>query len=138
MGANGGTIERPLLPVELTLLVQFDLQGLEDAVPSAIAAPAYIAVVDRLPGTVAFGDIAPLAAGASAPEDAVDDGAMGVPGMAGSLRNGQERFDKLEVDIAQFMAAHRISSPMLASDVPAIRWYTTTYAIARQSLVLQR
>src|SRR5512138_450621 len=52
-------IQGPLLPVNRALCVQFDLEGFEDAVPGAIAAPGRVAVIDGLPLAIAFRDIRP-------------------------------------------------------------------------------
>src|SRR5690348_7485584 len=75
-GADDGGIHQPQVAVDEALLVQAQEQGIEDLGPGAVLAPAAEAVVNRLPGAVALGDVRPGGAGVEAPEDAVDEGAM--------------------------------------------------------------
>jgi len=56
---------------------------LEDAVPGPVAPPADEAVIDRFPGAVALGNIAPLRADMQFPEQAIEDAAMIGPGPTG-------------------------------------------------------
>jgi hypothetical protein len=75
------------VPVDVTSGVGFRLQRLKDALPRAIAPPAYEAVVAGLVGPVPGWDVAPAGAGTKPPEDAVDYLAVITPGCprVGSL-----------------------------------------------------
>src|SRR5262249_54315207 len=64
-------------------LVQLEQEGVQDSGPGAVFAPAVEAVVDGLPGAVALGGVGPGGAGVQVPEDAVDQGPVVLPGVAG-------------------------------------------------------
>jgi hypothetical protein len=82
VGAIDGAVEAPEVAFDEAGLVQSQQQGVEDFGPRAILAPAVEAVVDGLPGAVTLGGIGPRSAAVQVPEDAVDETAMVLPGMA--------------------------------------------------------
>jgi hypothetical protein len=125
VGTHGGALKRPRLPLTLALLVEGELKSLETTVPGAIAAPAAIAVVEGLPRTIAFRDVAPLAGAASAPEDAVETGTMRVPGMAWSFSDRKERVKKPKVCIRAVVSAQWFSFREMSPMCRCIRWRTT-------------
>src|SRR5262249_29464127 len=89
--------------------VQLEQQGVEDLGPGAIFPPAVEAVVDRLPGAIAFGRVRPGGAGMQVPEDAVDEAAMLLPGVAALavvIAVGEERLDPRPLGIGKVKAVH--------------------------------
>src|SRR3954452_4699275 len=72
-GPNDGAIDTPEVVVNLPSVVQFSQQRGDDAGPGAVLAPTVEAREDRLPGAIAFREIAPRGAGMEDPEDAIDD-----------------------------------------------------------------
>src|SRR5262249_17680531 len=76
-------------------------QGLVDAVPGAVVAPASVPGVDRGPGREVVRQQAPLAAGADQVEDGVEHLAQFGRRPAGALGPGEERLDEGELVIGQ-------------------------------------
>jgi len=64
---------------EATVTFQVVQEMGEEFGPGAIRSPTIEAVVDGLPGAVAFGDIPPGGAGVEDPEDAIEEAMMGKP-----------------------------------------------------------
>ncbi len=120
VGPHDGAIEGPLVPIDGALRIQFSLERLENALPGAVAAPSGIAVVDRFPVAVAFGDIRPRGATMQPPEDAVEDRAVRKPGMA-----------RLPIgSCGQFVPVHRASVSIMVN--PSV--YHNRDRIVRKSL----
>ena len=81
--------------VDEAVLAAFELQALQDAVEGTVVSVLREAVVDSLPGTVAFGQVTPGGARAQDREDAVDDGVVFTPGASfARLRLREEIFDQ--------------------------------------------
>src|SRR5262249_8730185 len=76
-------------------------QGLVDAVPGAVVAPASVPGVDRGPGREVVRQQAPLAASADQVEDGVEHLAQFGRRPAGALGPGEERLDEGELVIGQ-------------------------------------
>jgi hypothetical protein len=89
-------------------LVEAEQQGIENLGPNAIATPTVEAVIDGLPGTIAFGKIAPGSTGVEMPKNAVDHSAVGPPGMARvvGMVLGEEGGDQFPLSIGEFVAVH--------------------------------
>ncbi len=64
VGSDGGRVEHK--PVQVRFL-----QGLEDVLPDAFNSPAAEALIDRVPGTIAFGKVAPGSTTARNPEHGI-------------------------------------------------------------------
>src|SRR5262249_34062824 len=89
--------------------VEAQQQRVEDPRPGAVPAPAVEAIVDGLPGPIALGRVGPRGAGMQVPEDAVDQRAMVVPGMAGPavvVAIGEEGGDPLPLSVGEIEAVH--------------------------------
>jgi hypothetical protein len=83
-------------------------QSGDEVGPGPVLAPAIEAIVDGLPGPVAFRDIAPGGAGVQDPEDAIDEGVVIAPGMPAAAvmgGMGQEAFDPSPKTGIEFIAA---------------------------------
>src|SRR5438552_1065806 len=109
VGTNDGGIDAPEVAVDEPLLVESQQQGIKDLGPGAVLAPAVEAVVDGLPGSVALGGIGPGGAGMQVPEDAVNQGPVILPGMAGPavvVAVGEERLDLLPLGVGKVVAVH--------------------------------
>src|SRR6185369_3390272 len=107
VGTDDGGIDAPQVAGDQALLIQFEQQGVEDLGPGAVLAPAVEAVVDGLPGPVAFGGVGPGGAGMQVPEDAVDQGPVVLPGMAGLavvVAVGEEGLDLLPLGVGEVVA----------------------------------
>src|SRR5919202_972145 len=108
---NDRAIDVMDLPIEQALFVRLLLQGIQDALPEPVLAPAIEAAGKRLPGTIALGDITPGSTGAVEPEQAVDRAAMadeGVTALAALRRTfgWQERLQARILFIGQVMSIH--------------------------------
>lgn len=108
-GPDDRAVDAPQVGVDPAVVVQFIQQRGDDAGPGAVAAPAVEAVVGRLPGAVALGEIAPGGAGMEDPEDAVEDRAMVTErmpqlAMIGAVR--QEGLDPSPLLVGEFLATH--------------------------------
>jgi len=90
------------------------LQGLEDPLEDLGAAPGVEVVIDRLPGSVAFRQIAPRRAAAQYPEDAVEHDTRRDPPTPGCCRRRDVRFDHSPLFIRDFVASHPFDPPSLA------------------------
>ena len=73
VGPYHGSVDVVLLPVQRVARVGLALHVGQDARPESAALPAIEAIRDRLPGSVAFGQIAPGRPGLGDPEHAIDD-----------------------------------------------------------------
>jgi hypothetical protein len=81
-GADDGGVEEPKVAAQATVPLEVVEQVGEDRGPGAVAAPAVEPVVDGLPGSIAFREVAPGSTRVEDPEDAVEEIAMGLPGMS--------------------------------------------------------
>src|SRR5271170_4085445 len=104
-GPNVGTIHPPEIPVDLALLVESDLQGLENAIECPVGPPAAEAVIDAFPLAVAFGEITPGRAGAENPEHAIERSAMVVP-FAAAFLCWEQAFKKFPLLVADIISRH--------------------------------
>src|SRR5436305_4185038 len=82
VGPVDGAVETPEVTLDDAGSVQLEQQGVEDLGPGAILTPAAEAIVEGLPGAVAARGVRPGGAGVQVPEDAVDQRAMVLPGVA--------------------------------------------------------
>src|SRR5262245_40614383 len=108
-GAVDGGIDAPQVALDEATLIQEQPQGVEDLGPGAVLAPAVEAVVDGLPGAVAFGRVRPGGAGVQVPEDAVDQRAVvlpRVPCLAVVVALREERLDPLPLRVGKIKAVH--------------------------------
>src|SRR5262245_19608839 len=109
VGANDGGIDTPQVALDEAGSVQAEEQGIEDLGPGAVLAPAVEAVVDGLPLAVALRGVGPGGAGVQVPEDAVDQGAVvlpGVPGLAVVVAVGEAGRDPLPLGVGEVIAVH--------------------------------
>ena len=70
--ANGTTIDAPQIPIDEPVPIQTDLKGFQHLVPGAVFTPAVVAVVDALPGTVAFRYVSPRRTDSETPEHPIE------------------------------------------------------------------
>jgi hypothetical protein len=82
VGAVDGAIETPQIAVDEASLVELQQQSVQDLGPGAVLTPAVEAIVDGLPGAVTLRRVGPGSASMQVPKDAVNEGAMILPGMA--------------------------------------------------------
>src|SRR5436309_15791997 len=114
MSAAGGAVEAPQVAVDEAVAVELQQQGVEDLGPGAVLAPAVEAVVDGLPGAVARRGVGPGGAGVQVPEDAVDQRAVVVEGMAGLavvVAVGEEALDLAPLGVGEVEAVVHGSPP---------------------------
>src|SRR6266545_3302535 len=107
MGPVNGAIEAPEVALDDFGLVELEQQGVENLGPGAVLAPAVEAVVDGLPGAVASWRIGPRGTRVQVPEDAVDQGAMVLPGVAAAAlvgAVGEEVLDPLPLGVGEVKA----------------------------------
>src|SRR5262249_54984888 len=103
-------VERPLLPIDCALGIEFGLERLDDAIPNAGATPGSVAVIDGLPIAVALRNVGPGGAGMQTPEDAVENGAARAIGMAElSIVDRQEGLNQQILFVREFVACHQSS-----------------------------
>ena len=81
-GADDGGVDEPEVAAQAAMPLEVVEQMGQDLGPGAIAPPAVEPVVDGLPGSITLREVPPGGAGVEDPEDAVDQTAMGVPGMS--------------------------------------------------------
>ena len=72
MGTNDGAVHKVDFPLDIALCIGFDLQAFEELVPQSFFAPFVKAAVDRFPGSISIGQVAPGSACVQNPENAVD------------------------------------------------------------------
>src|SRR5271156_3001934 len=72
VGADDGAVDEEQVPVDASIGLALHLQMFQDPLPEASAGPTAEAAVDGLPGTEAFGQVAPGGPGGLVPEDAVE------------------------------------------------------------------
>src|SRR5438552_4000065 len=111
-GADAGAIDAPEFPVDVPVLVELDLQGLDDGGEDAALTPLAEVVVHRLPGAEAFRQVPPRGAGGEDPEDTVElrssiAGRTSCPGRAA----WQMRFDQRPLLIRELVAFHGYKIP---------------------------
>jgi hypothetical protein len=109
-GTDDGRIDQPQVTVDQSRFVQAEQQDIEDGGPGAILTPEVEAVVNGLPGAIAFGQIAPGGAGMQMPENAVDHPAMVSPRVSGVVivvGIGKERSNARPLRVGEFVAMHR-------------------------------
>src|SRR5262245_19417790 len=115
VGAAVGGVEAPQVALDAAGAVQGEQERVEDPGPGAILAPAAKAVVDGLPGAVAGRGVRPGGAGVQVPEDAVDQGAVVVEGMAGLavvVAVGEEGGDLGPLGVGEVKAVGHGSPPL--------------------------
>src|SRR5947208_13254726 len=56
-GSNVGTVDPPLIPINLAVRIERHLQGSQHAIPAPVLTPAPIAVIDRAPRPIALGNV---------------------------------------------------------------------------------
>src|SRR5262245_1780575 len=113
-GADDGGVDKPQLAVDEAFIVQPEQQSVENLGPGAVLAPAVEAVVDGLPGSVTLRGVRPGSAGVQVPENAVDKGAMILPGVAGLAvmeAVGEERLDEPPLLISEVVAVQHGTPP---------------------------
>jgi hypothetical protein len=110
-GADGSAIDPPLFPIELPKVVKGGAQGDQHAGEAPLLTPATIAVIDRAPGAITLGNVAPGCAGVQLPEQTIENTAMLSPGMA-SFRAGMWKigFEQAKLLISQFVSSHQNTS----------------------------
>jgi len=108
---DDGAIDEVDGPIHLAGGVGLGLDRREQPVPDAGQAPAAEAAVQRGPGAVPLGHVAPGRPGAQLPENAVENGAMVTVGPAGRRPRGrQEGRELLPLPVSKFMAStHTLS-----------------------------
>lgn len=110
MDRDDGAVSGTEVPFEATGLIIVGLQTAEHFVPDAGLAPADEAIISRLPGSIAAGQITPSGSGGQDPEDAVDDRAMGTiraSAFSGMFR-WQEFGNLLPLLVVGFEACHSV------------------------------
>ena len=113
MRANDGPIDVVDLPIEPASGICLLLQGVQDALPEALLAPAIEAAGEGGPGTVPHGDIAPGSTGPIEPQETVDHATMVDVGFASLAAFGrplgwEERLQSLPLSISQVMSTHAL------------------------------
>src|SRR5438552_2092288 len=73
-GTDDGGIDAPQMPPEFPVAFQVIQEVGDETSPGTILPPAAEAVVGGLPGTIAFGEVAPGSAGVANPQDRIEDG----------------------------------------------------------------
>lgn len=112
MSPDGRAVNRDHRPDDLAHRVRFALEGLEDPLPNALAAPAEQSVVAGLPLPIPFGHVPPGGAGAQHPEDALHHPPVIGVGAAGArLLRRQQRFELCPLLVGQFPLAHAARIP---------------------------
>jgi len=81
-GSNNGAIDAPQVMSEATMAFQMVEEVGEEFGPGAIPPPTIKAVINGLPGTIAFRHVPPRGSGMENPENTVEQAKMGKPGMA--------------------------------------------------------
>ena len=116
-GTDIGAVDEPQVPVDFALSVEADLQGFENAVEGSIASPTAEAVVDGLPFSIAFGEVAPGSAGAEDPEHSVEQSTVVFP-FATAFLFGEKAFEKFPMFVRDFVSRHRILLDAKQSALP--------------------
>jgi hypothetical protein len=88
--SNHGSIKSPLLIVDQAMFVELELERTHHPIPSFIATPGRVAVIDGLPVAVAFRNIGPGSSSMQTPEDPVDKRTVLAEGMTNFLRIARE------------------------------------------------
>ena len=104
-GTHVGAIDEPQVPVDFALLVEPDLQRFEDTIKDAIGSPAIEPMIDALPLSIAFGQIAPRCSGSENPEHAIERGAMIIP-FAAAFLYWEQTFETFPLLVADFISRH--------------------------------
>src|SRR5436305_11397865 len=107
--------------------------------PGAVLAPFVEAVVDGLPGTIAFGDVAPRGARVQDPEDAVEGAVVGQPRVSPATvvpGVGQQGSKSLPLPGAEFVTSSHNQPPRGYQSQGGQKLCGKTYA--RQSLAAER
>jgi hypothetical protein len=108
VGADDGSIDEVLLPIDLATRIGLSLQLGQDARPKPASLPPREARGDRLPRPIVLGQVAPGRPSLGDPKHAVDDAPMVVERAAASSREArrQERGESHPLVIGQFMTSH--------------------------------
>src|SRR5947209_1943873 len=108
-GTDNSAVDTPEVVVDPLLVIPFVQQRGDDPDPGAVLPPPVEALEDRLPGAVAFREVAPRGAGMEDPEDAVDDRTRLIKRVARRAVMSpvrQEGRDPVPLLIGEFIAAH--------------------------------
>src|SRR4051812_43481099 len=105
-GPDDGGVHTPQVATQVAVPVEVVQEFGKDGGPGAVLAPLVEAVVDGLPGAVAFGDVAPGSAGVQDPQDAVEGAVVRQPGVALTAvvrAVGQQRGEALPLARGKFV-----------------------------------
>jgi hypothetical protein len=108
-GANDGGVEAPQVVADEPLAVAAVKQEGENLVPGSVTPPGVETPISGLPGAIALGKVAPGGARVENPQDALNDGAVGVVGVSTSspvTRIRKQQFNLLPLGVGKFIAAH--------------------------------
>ena len=95
--------------VKLAEIVQFVQHRRDHADPGPVVPPTVEAIVDRLPGPVAFRKVPPRSPGVEDPENSIDNPVViveRVPRLAAMSTMGQEGLDTSPLLIRKFVPVH--------------------------------
>lgn len=93
MGPNDSAVHKVDFPLDISLLIGFDLQAFEQLLPQPFFAPFVKATVDRFPRPISIGQVAPRGACVQNPENAVNNFSMAFSrSSCFRLLRWQERF----------------------------------------------
>ena len=111
MSANDGTIHKVQLPVEPTILIRLLLQGIQNALPEPLLAPAIEAAGEGGEGAIALRDVTPGSTSPVKPQEAIDHSSMIDERFAafaafGRTLGWEERLQSLPLVIGQVMSTH--------------------------------
>ena len=104
---DDGPIDEVDGPIELARGIGPGLDGGEHAIPDAGEPPAAEATIQRGPGAISLGHVAPGHAGGQLPDNPVEDRPMVLVGPTGPRPlGGQQRGEFGPLSIGKFMASH--------------------------------
>ena len=104
--AHVGAVDCPLVIVNQSVFVEFQLECLDNPIPGAVTAPPTVAIIDGLGRAIALWNIRPRRTGMQPPEDAIEDRAMRSPRMASLAGVGwQQRLNQGILFICQIVAS---------------------------------
>src|SRR6516162_3709404 len=114
---NHGTVDSKQLPVDLPAVHLARLQVAQDAIPQTTPRPRAKAVIDRLPRTEAFRDVAPATSIGQGPEDGIDHEPMVLPLATPLSIFGQQVLNLLPLLVGEFVGRRRDCHLALLSDL---------------------
>lgn len=109
-GTHHGGVDEEDVYVQLVALRQLRLERAHQAQPGDVLPPAHEPVIDGLPGPMARGQIASGSPGVQPPENAVENGAVVLPGPAPALAR-QQGLERPPLPLIQLVAHHAGSPP---------------------------